>query len=226
MEEEKHIFIATPAFGGNVCSQYTESLIHTINLLKSFNIKVTVKFINNQITTRARNMLADIFMKNDTFTHMLFIDADVEWKPESVLSLIKNDQECVIGVYPNKGYTWVEDKLTVAPSSVFTKNAEPNWVNPNLVEIELAATGFMLLTKSALKRIEPDIQTFYLPGDNGVKCEVYNYFDCNVVGKSYLTEDYYFSFLFKKNGGKIYADNSIVLYHIGSHKYGDLILNK
>jgi hypothetical protein len=30
MEEEKHIFIATPAFGGNVSSHYTESLIHKL----------------------------------------------------------------------------------------------------------------------------------------------------------------------------------------------------
>ena len=53
--------------------------------------------------------------------------------------------------------------------------------------------------------------------------KVYNYFDCNVVNHNYLTEDYYFSHLFNKNGGQIYADKRIVLHHIGSHSYGSLI---
>ena len=113
---------------------------------------------------------------------------------------------------------------TIFMSTIGSRNVDNTYFECS--EVDLAATGFMLLTKSALKRIEPDIETFYLPGDNGQPCEVYNYFDCNVVNKNYLTEDYYFSFLFKKNGGAIYADNSIVLYHIGTHKYGELIMNK
>ena len=50
--------------------------------------------------------------------------------------------------------------------------------------------------------------------------------DCNVVDNDYLTEDYYFSYLFNKNGGKIYADKRIQLKHIGMHEYGELIKNK
>ena len=218
------ILIATPAFGGNVCSSYTESLIHTSLLLLKNNIDFEIKFINNQIVTRARNMLSHIFMNNDSFTHMLFIDADIVWTPTDVLKLIENDLECVIGVYANKGYIWQHDKLVVNPSSVFNNmnNIEPP--NENLVSISKAATGFMLLTKAALTRIQNDVDTFFLPNDDGKELsQLYNYFDCNVVNNNYLTEDYYFSYLFIKNGGHIYADKRIVLGHIGSHIYGSLI---
>ena len=120
------ILLATPAYGGNVCARYTESLVQTCELFRAMNIKYTLKFINNQLVTRARNMLCHIFMKDERFTHMMFLDAD-------------------------------------------------------------------------------------------------NYFDCNVVDHDYLTEDYYFSYLFLKNGGKIYADTSITLLHIGNHEYGTLL---
>ena len=43
--------------------------------------------------------------------------------------------------------------------------------------------------------IENDVETFYLPGENGENVSIYNYFDCKVVDNDYLTEDYYFSYL-------------------------------
>ncbi len=83
-----NILIATPSYNGNVCSRYTESLLFTCNLLLHLNIKYTVKFINNQIVTRARNMLSNIFMYDEQYTHMLFIDADIVWNPKDVLKLL------------------------------------------------------------------------------------------------------------------------------------------
>lgn len=216
------ILIATPAFGGNVCSSYTESLINTCLLLSKNNINFEVKFINNQIVTRARNMLSYIFMENNSFTHMMFIDADIVWKANDVLNLLEHKLECVIGVYANKGYSWNNDKLKIDPSSSIDYSNNEIPPNENLISINRAATGFMLLTKSALYRIENDIDRFFLPIDDKLVM-VYNYFDCNVVQHNYLTEDYYFSYLFKKNGGAIYADKRIVLGHIGSHVYGSLI---
>jgi choline kinase len=213
-----NILLATPAYGGNVCARYTESLVQTCELLKSMNIKYTLKFINNQLVTRARNMLCHLFMKDERFTHMMFLDADVVWNPVDIVKLITHEKECVIGVYPNKMYYWENDKLILYSSSKLL----PHKRSGELIEVERAATGFMLLTKPALKRIEKDIDTFKLPSGPDIET-LYNYFDCNVVDHDYLTEDYYFSYLFLKNGGKIYADTSITLLHIGNHEYGVLL---
>lgn len=219
----KHILIATPAYGGMVCSDFTKSLIHTCELLSMNKIEYTIKFINNQLVTRARNMLADIFMRDEKFTHMLFIDSDIKWHPTHVMYLLSHNEECVVGIYPNKGYIWKNDELIVMPSS--NLGNYPNDPKKHLLQIKHGATGFMLLTKSALKRIENDVDYFYLPSGNG-KRKLMNYFDCNVIDHDYLTEDYYFCFLFNKNGGKIYTDKRIALLHIGSHEYGSLVRNK
>ena len=215
------ILIATPAYGGNVCSAYTESLLYTCILLSQHNIEFQLKFINNQIVTRARNMLCSIFMSDNTFTHMIFIDADIVWEPEHVIMLIKHDLECVIGIYPNKNYYWVDNKIKTNSSSYISDNNNNNI--ENLIRVEKAATGFMLLKKTALLRIKNDVGSFFLPSVTGKRITLYNYFDCNIVDNDYLTEDYYFSYLFNKNGGIIYADTRIKLKHIGSHEYGSLV---
>jgi hypothetical protein len=228
--EEIHLFIATPCYNSQVTSKYTESLINTCNFLNEKNIKHTVKFINNQIVTRARNMLAHNFMDSElNFTHMLFIDADIIWKPQDVMNLLEHDLECVIGVYPNKQYYVSKHEsgknINILSSSQLYQPIQIKEDNENLIKVEFAATGFMMLKKAGLKKIESCIQTFTLPLDNindGKYENVYNYFDCNVVNSKYLTEDYHFSLLLNKNGGEIYADKRIVLLHTGNHDYGSL----
>ena len=56
-------------------------------------------------------MLAHNFMKDNSYTHMIFIDADVVWNPENVLMLLSHDEECCYRVYPNSHYHWHGNKL-------------------------------------------------------------------------------------------------------------------
>ena len=61
------ILIATPAYGGLVYSRYTESLVYTCFMLKMMNIDFELKYINNQIVTRARNMCSSVFLEDSSF---------------------------------------------------------------------------------------------------------------------------------------------------------------
>lgn len=209
-----NILIATPCYNGQVYASYTESLLNTINMFTNMGINYNVHFIKNQIVTRARNMLTHIFLdEKNNYTHLMFIDADVVWNPQHILFLLEHKKEVIIGIYPNKRY---DSDYNLNPSSKIKSN---NIVN-NLIEIEHAATGFMLLTKSAFEKVKHEVETFNLPdGTSNKMIKVYNFFDCNVVNEDYLTEDYYFSHLFNKNGGKIYADVRICLKHLGTHEY-------
>ena len=136
------VLIGTPAYGGVCCTAYTESLLYTIKLLESQGVETTVHFINNQLVTRARNMICSIFMNDETYTHLLFIDSDIQWDPKHVLYLLEHNKECVIGVYPNKAYVKKDTQLVLRPSSGFFV---PTIEDGDLVKVEFAATGFMLL---------------------------------------------------------------------------------
>lgn len=212
--ENTNILIATPCYNGQVYASYTESLLNTINVFNNLGIRYDVHFIKNQIVTRARNMLAYIFLQeNKNYTHLMFIDADITWQPQHILQLLKHNKEFIIGIYPNKSY---DEKYNLLPSS---KIKSHNIVD-NLIEIEYAATGFTLIQKSVFEKIKNDVLTFNLPnGAPGENVKLYNFFDCNVVNEDYLTEDYYFSHLYNKNGGQIYADITIQLKHSGTHEY-------
>ncbi len=209
-----NILIATPCYNGQVYASYTESLLNTTNIFTNMGIKYSVHFIKNQIVTRARNMLSHIFLKDENkYTHLMFIDADVVWNPEHIFYLLQHNKEFVIGIYPNKAY---DSNYNLKPSSKIKSTTVVN----NLIEVEHAATGFMLLEKSVFEKIKNDVEIFNLPdGNNNNNVKVYNFFDCNVVNEDYLTEDYYFSYLYNKNGGKIYADVRINLRHLGTHEY-------
>ena len=79
-------FIATPCYGGQLTEPYFRS---TIKLMTWFNgHKVPLAFgtiANESLVTRARNVLLAYFLNSD-YTHLMFIDADIEFQGKVILS--------------------------------------------------------------------------------------------------------------------------------------------
>ena len=88
------------------------------------------------------------------------------------------------------------------------------------MEIKFAATGFMLISREALLELAPHVETYAYPFMGNRAAVFHNFFDCAVVDNDYLTEDYHFSHLLRKNGQQIFADMRIQLKHIGPETYG------
>jgi hypothetical protein len=210
------IFIGTPCFGAQVSCNFTRSLIGTIELLKIHNIGVIIDFLPNQIVTRARNLLAHKFLQSKC-THLLFIDADIEWNPDDVLKLIQHKKELCVGLYANKGY--VGNKTdpnmfkNIQYSSTLFNNGE-TLTGDNLLEIKHGATGFMLIHRGVFDKIREKTDEFLYD-----TVRMNDYFPCKVVEESYLTEDYAFCQMWRETGGKVWADLSICLNHEGWHSY-------
>ena len=105
--KELHIAICTPAYGGQLTTNYTHSLIRTIELFQKFGIKYTPYFLNNEsLVQRGRNTLVAQALANPETTHILFMDADITWQAESIIRLIQKDVDIVGGIYPHKHYAW------------------------------------------------------------------------------------------------------------------------
>mmetsp|Transcript_21711 Transcript_21711/g.68055 ORF Transcript_21711/g.68055 Transcript_21711/m.68055 type:complete len:264 (-) Transcript_21711:54-845(-) len=222
----EHIMVATPAYDASVSSFYAKALLQTQMVLLQHQIQMTLHVIPNQIVTRARNTLAHGFLHDGAgYTRMLFIDADVVWEPEAVLQLLSHDdyygrKELVIGSYPVKRYHWDRVREGVGPSDLVNSASlfDRRQKGP-LVKVTMAATGFMMLTREALERVEPSVEKYRYPFMGNPNAQVANFFDCRVVGNEYLTEDYAFSDLFIKAGGEIFMDTRIRLKHQGHHLY-------
>ena len=100
------ILVATPMYGGMCTGVYTQSATQLPNFAKEYKADVSFAFMfNNSLIPHARNLLADTFLRHD-FTHLFFIDADIEFKPTDFLSLIAANKPVIAGVYPQKKINW------------------------------------------------------------------------------------------------------------------------
>ena len=222
-DKKLKVLIGTPCFGAQVSCNYTKCLISTLNLFKEYGIECHVSFIPNQIVTRARNLIAQEFMVGN-YSHLFFIDADIEWNPDDALKLIKHNKDIIIGLYANKSYI-VNEKREVQGNlynalqySTTFLGAVANMDKDKLMQVKYGATGFMCIKRHVFEKLMPTTE-YYL---HNSKTRIYDFFPCRVVNKEYLTEDYYFCKIWRDLNSEtnhIYADLTIKLNHEGWHSY-------
>jgi len=65
---------------------------------------------NESLVTRARNYLVDEFLRAENYTHLMFIDSDIAFNPEDLISLAVlcdgEEKSIVGGPYPKKTIAW------------------------------------------------------------------------------------------------------------------------
>jgi hypothetical protein len=241
---ESKFFIATPCYGGALTEPYFRSVIKLMTFFNGHKIPLAFGTIANEsLVTRARNVLLAYFLSSD-YTHLMFVDADIEFKTEDLLKLYAHDKDVVVGAYPKKGVNWNHIKAAIAADP--SKNLTPQQVGAlgsdyainfkfadretksvsvenGLIKLHDAGTGFMMIKREAImKLIEayPDIKynNDVQMGSVDLKDNFYALFDTMIDPKDrrYLSEDYTFCRRWQDIGGEIWLDPSISLNHYGS----------
>jgi acyl-CoA synthetase (AMP-forming)/AMP-acid ligase II len=96
-------------------------------MLQLYGIEFHIEHCNNDsLVSRARNNLVAKAMSNPNMTHMIFIDNDITWNPDSILKLIIANKPIVGGIYPLKSYNW--DKVVKTTGSSNT-NVIQDWID-------------------------------------------------------------------------------------------------
>ena len=175
---QKHIFIATPCYGGQLGEPYFRSMIKLAILCNKYNIQYTISTLANEsLITRGRNTLVSFFMENPDATHLFFIDADVEFNAEDVLRMVAYDKPIIVGAYPKKALNWdsiigaarnqelneTADTIEGHSSNYvvnfdFLKDKDGNntpqvQIEDNLVKLKDAGTGFMCIKKEVIQQM-------------------------------------------------------------------------
>lgn len=246
---QKHIFIATPCYGGQLGEPYFRSMMRFAILCNKYDIKYTISTLANEsLITRGRNTLNSFFMENKEATHLFFIDADIEFNPEDILRMVAYDKPIIVGAYPKKALNWnsiinaARDDLSETADTIeghssnyvvnfdFVKDAEGNrtgqvQIVDNLVKLKDAGTGFMCIQKDVVQKLFDALpETKYVNDINvDAKFEPFMYalFDCIIDPESrrYLSEDYTFCRRWQDMGGEVWLDPRTALNHVGHYTF-------
>jgi len=246
---QKHIFIATPCYGGQLGEPYFRSMMRLAILCNKYNIQYTVSTLANEsLVTRGRNTLTSFFMENQSATHLFFIDADIEFNPEDILRMVAYDKPIVVGAYPKKALNWTsiisaaradetETEETIEGHSSnyvvnfdFLEDEKGNktpqvQIEDNLVKLKDAGTGFMCIRKDVIQQMFDKHPEYKYVNDINVdqKFEPFMYalFDTMIDPESrrYLSEDYMFCRTWQNMGGTVYLDPRTALNHVGHYTF-------
>lgn len=204
------ILFVTPAYGGAILEPHFQSCLALCRDLTAIGVPfdwLTAR--NESLISRGRMELTASFLEGD-YTHMMWLDADIDFVPEDVAKLWNLQTDIAVGFYAMKRKdmplsAWKDDKLLRledCPDEPF--------------EVDVAGTGFMMIRREVIVKLAEIHGTY--EGQNGRR-----------VPAIYMTpihdgilesEDYFFCRIAREAGFKIIGDPSIKLGHWGLTRYG------
>ena len=234
------MMVATPMYGGMCTGNYVAGLLGTINKMKSVGVPVYwAQITNESLITRARNELARLFLEKG-MDYLMFIDADISFDGTAVAQLMAADRDITCGIYPKKEVDWKQvgkaaklgkDNLQdYGGAFVFNMTGQVQESDTDgVIEVRHGGTGFMLIKRQVFLDLMPHVPTYRVSThrENGeyIKPLTHEFFATSIDETgALLSEDYHFCDLWRKHGGKIYANPFIKLEHVGTYVYGGDIL--
>jgi hypothetical protein len=234
-----HLVIATPCYGGQVFQNYFMSIIKLIFLTNQAQIPISFLVRGgDSLIPRIRNSIVAEVLANKSFTHLLWIDADIGFDPAAVIRLLGADLDVACGLYPLKKLVWPDELPQGMSRAQFEAIYTHYPYNPvpdakidaeGFIEVLDAPTGFMMIKREVLEKMcdaYPGLK--YTPdhmlGMEGIKDAIhdhhYRLFDVMTEENGrYLSEDYAFCRRWQNIGGKIHIDATSNLSHQGGHMY-------
>ena len=227
------LFLSTPCYGGLCLEKYLKSIVQLQLLLIREGVQLMLDTTENEsLVHRARNVSIGRFMQKTDADFFMFIDADVEFDPKAVVRLLKSGHDISVSVYPKKVVMWDQARTAVeggderdmsllSSSLVANIGAHKRSVVDGFVEVLDGPTGFMMISRSALEKMHEHYKdTLTCKNDHQGRdfdeyCAI---FDCMIDpdSKRYLSEDYAFCRRWQQMDGKIYADVTTTLGHVGN----------
>jgi len=242
------IYVATPVH--SECSiHYTQSLLTFQLACLQQNIKVSFSLLKSSLVTQGRNLCVSNFMESeDSYSHFLFIDSDIDFEPETIFKMIEADKEVIAAPYPLKAIDWDKIHRRVNAKEMdaemmskmgFTwpiklENQKEISIEKGVMQVSHAPTGCMLIKKQVFEKMIkafPNLkidQPTIVNGKESTSPYYYNFFDTyhEPETKRYYGEDFGFCKRWTDIGGKCYLYVKDDITHVGEYKYtGNLLVD-
>lgn len=239
------IFIATPMYGGLCSGLYTMGMISVSNVLNGAGVPFSYNHLMNEsLITRARNLLAHNFLST-SFTHLMFIDADIGFHANDIVSMLAANKDIICGIYPKKEINWPLIETAVkkgVPTPYLEKfsgsfvvnladSAREQSFDPTTpLKIDNGGTGFMLIRREVFEVLSEYVPRYthdmQRPGEaEDQPRRISEFFATSIDEKSnrLLSEDYHFCKLARERGFTIWAAPWTQLVHCGTYVFNGAI---
>lgn len=220
------VIIATPFYEVKAYSPYVESLTQTIRLLTALGIDYRfLQLSGDSYVHRARNTMADVFLRDPDATDLFFIDSDMSWNAEAFVKMCVLPDDVVGGTYPVKN-GW--DRWTSVP-----KLYEVNGMNEfrgrtlddgtALIEALVLAGGFLRIKRSVLERFRAHYKDLWYvepttdPDEPDHKYTAF--FGAESINHVFFGEDHCFSKRLRDMGIRMMIYPNVDIVHWGTKDF-------
>lgn len=97
-----NVFVGLPAYRNEVKAGCALSLIGVFSLFSRLGIASSMRILDMPDPVVVRNIYGTLMLENPAFTHLLFIDNDMDFRPEAVKRMIDANTPLVGVVYPKR----------------------------------------------------------------------------------------------------------------------------
>ena len=230
------LFIVTPCMGTLMLS-YVKSILELQSLCHAKKIIAKFHMVQSSMVTQGRNLCVQAFLQSN-YSHMLFLDSDIEFDAGSIFFMIKADKDVVLTPYPMKVFDWNKARRLSQKTGRPIEECphfyclefpdDKNIVSKGgLCEISKGPAGCMLIKREVFDKMitsYPHMKIKQKQLVNGLMStseNVWNFFDTefNKETGKFVGEDYAFCDRWTALGGKIYANVEAYITHWGYHGF-------
>lgn len=192
--------------------QHEAAAMETVGLLSRLGIRHGFCHVPGQPIHTARNLLVRSFLTT-SMTDILFVDADMAWRPWDVVRLLAQRHAVIAGVGRKKFPAEMRD-----PGSWCFGPIGDLWEHDAAGAFEVAhvGTGFMLINRAVFAEIERRGVDRVTDAD-GVPYA--RFFSWGFADGREISEDYAFCHAWRAAGGRVVVDPSIKLTHYGTSEH-------
>ncbi|HTS67355.1 MAG TPA: hypothetical protein VMO17_00105 [Terriglobia bacterium] len=177
--EETKILVAIPCYGQVMKTPFVISLMQLTQRLAQHKINFGILIFGDSLIPRARNNFASVILHDPQYSHMLFLDCDIEFPPDAILHMLDMEKDIIGTAYTRKNINWSNiaeaAKAGMEPQglpevggnlvAVSTGNTPVEYGEP--LKVTHAGTGLMLIRRTVFERMRdayPELK--YELGDN------------------------------------------------------------
>lgn len=239
----KSLSILSPMYGGNLKCNFFESFIRMQMALMQYRVPFAHSFVYKEsLVPRARNRLADIFLKEHDTTHALLVDADIGFDPAQVLAMLEHDRDILAAPCSKQSIKWERIQKAVKKNGRdfthdqlerlagdFVFNFEAGQVPAQFDVRELQrmrnmGTGLMMVRRNVFETFrEKYVDRWYEARDDAAALPgpVWDFFRAGINPETrlYDSEDYWFCMDCRAIGFTVEMAPWVVTTHMGTHNF-------